>query len=92
MDESTVTNASIHIYDFRPAAPDVVTHFRQTLLREWIAPQHRRTQLTALPSLGALTVAGADLAQVAQFAEALRRAAFPVHDALLIISAALPPS
>jgi len=75
--ESTVTNASIHIYDFRPAVPDVVTRFRQTLLREWIAPQYQEAQLTAPPSLGALTVAGADLAQVAQFVEALPSGGFP---------------
>ena len=69
--ESTLINASIHIYDFRSAAPDVVTHFRQTLLREWIAPQYQEAQLTGPPSFGALMVAGADVAQSAQFVEAL---------------------
>jgi len=69
--ESTVVNASIHIYRFRPAARDVVPRFQQTLLREWIAPQYQEAQLTGPPSFGALTIAGADVAQVAQFVEAL---------------------
>ncbi len=67
--ESTVVNASIHIYAFRPASRDVVPRFQQTLLREWIAPQYQETQLTGPPSFGALTIAGADVAQAAQFVE-----------------------
>lgn len=68
--ESTVVNASIHIYAFRPAPRDVVTRFQQTMLRDWIAPQYQEMQLTAPPSFGALRIVGADVAQFAQFAEA----------------------
>jgi hypothetical protein len=75
--ESTVANASIHIYGFRPAPPDVVPHFRQTLLREWIAPQYQEAQLAGPPSFGALPIAGADVAQVAQFVEALQFGGLP---------------
>lgn len=67
--ESTVVNASIHIYSFRPASRDVVPRFQQTLLRDWIAPQYQEAQLTGPPSFGAVTIAGADVAQVAQFVE-----------------------
>jgi hypothetical protein len=69
--ESTVTNASIHIYHFRPASRDVVPRFQQTLLREWIVPQYQEAQLAGPPSFRALPVTGADVAQVAQFAEAV---------------------
>jgi hypothetical protein len=69
--ESTVVNASIHIYRFRPASRDIVPRFQQTLLREWIAPQYQEAQLAGPPSFGALTIAGADVAQVAQFVEAV---------------------
>ena len=57
--ESTVVNASIHIYRFRPATGVVVPRFQQTLLREWIAPQDQEAQLAAPPSFGALAIAGA---------------------------------
>jgi len=68
--ESTRINASLQIYVFRPAGSDVGGRFRQTLLREWIAPQYQEAQLASPPVFGALSVPGAEAAYSAQFAEA----------------------
>jgi len=68
--ESTRINASLQIYAFRAAASDVPGRFRQTLLREWIAPQYQEAQLASPPVFGTLQVPGAEGAYYAQFAEA----------------------
>lgn len=68
--ESTRINASIHVYDFRSAPPDVVDHFHRTMLRDWIAPQYQEMQLAGPPAFGRWMMAGADSAHYAQFAEA----------------------
>ena len=68
--ESTRISASVQVYDFRPAAADLLDRFRQTLLRDWIAPQFQESQLGAPPTFGDVTIAGADAAAYAQFAEA----------------------
>jgi hypothetical protein len=67
--ESTRINASLQVYPFRMAPGDVMARFRQTLLRDWIAPQYQEMKLASAPTFGALTVPGADSASYAQFAE-----------------------
>lgn len=67
--ESNRVNASLQIYDFQEASPDVVDLFHQTLLRDWIAPQYQESQMAGPAAFYAWQVTGADAAQFAQFAE-----------------------
>ncbi len=67
--ESTRINASLQIYDFRPAPADILNRFRQTLLRDWIAPDFQEMQLAGPPGFGDVKINGADAAMYAQFAE-----------------------
>jgi hypothetical protein len=67
--ESTRINASLQVYPFRPAPGDVMARFRQTLLRDWIAPQYQEARLASPPTFGGLTIPGANGASYAQFAE-----------------------
>jgi len=68
--ESTRINASLQVYTFRPAPGDVASRFRQTLLRDWIDPQFQEMQVAGPPVVGPMSIAGADAAYIAQFAEA----------------------
>jgi hypothetical protein len=68
--ESTQINASIHVYHFRSAPPDIVERFHRTMLRDWIAPQHQEMQLARPPVFGLWSMAGADSVHYAQFSEA----------------------
>jgi hypothetical protein len=68
--ESTRINASLQVYPFRVAPGDVMARFRQTLLRDWIAPQYQEARLTSPPTFGPLTIPGAQGAAYAQFGEA----------------------
>ncbi len=68
--ESTKINASLQVYDFRPAPGDIAARFRQTLLRDWIDPQYQEERVAAVPTFGNVSITGADAAYVAQFAEA----------------------
>jgi len=67
--ESTQINASLQVYVFRPASADLLNRFRQTLLRDWIAPEYQEMQLAAVPAFSTVKIAGADAAYVAQFGE-----------------------
>jgi hypothetical protein len=67
--ESTRINASLQVYAFRPAPGDLATRFRQTLLRDWIAPQYQEMQLGSGPVFSGLSIPGADAAYLAQFGE-----------------------
>jgi hypothetical protein len=68
--ESTRINASLQVYPFRIAPGDVMARFRQTLLRDWIAPQYQEARLASPPTFGPMTVPGAEGAAYAQFTEA----------------------
>ena len=67
--ESTQINASLQVYDFRAAPADILMRFRQTLLRDWVAPQYQESQLAGPPAFGDVAINGADAALYAQFAE-----------------------
>src|SRR4051794_3517633 len=75
--DSTEVNASIQVYDFRQAPTDVVDRFHHTMLREWIAPAYQEMQLVQAPVFGLQSIAGADAAHYAQFAESAAFAQMP---------------
>jgi hypothetical protein len=75
--DSTRTNASIQVYDFRPVPSDVVDHFHRTMLREWVAPQYQETQLAGPPAFGPSSMPGAQAVYGAQFAEVITFGGWP---------------
>lgn len=52
---NNVSTGTLQIYAFRTAPGDVAVRFRQTLLREWIAPPYQETQVASPPAFGRLT-------------------------------------
>lgn len=62
-------NAGLQVYPFRPFSGNVEQAFRQSLLREWIDPRYRETNLAAPPEFRQITIAGAQMALSARFAE-----------------------
>jgi hypothetical protein len=62
-------NANFQIYAFRPFSGNVEQAFRQTLLREWIDPRYRETNLAAPPEFRPVAIPGAQMAMSARFAE-----------------------
>jgi hypothetical protein len=62
-------NAGLQVYPFRPVSGNVEQAFRQTLLREWIDPRYRETNLAAPPEIRQIMIAGAQMALSARFAE-----------------------
>ena len=75
--ESSQVNASMQVYLFRQAPPDVVDRFHKTMLRDWIAPQYQETQLVGPPAFGVGSVVGADAVHYSQFAEAVSPGVMP---------------
>ena len=68
--ESSQVNASLQVYAFRPAPPNIGGLFHQTLLRDWIASQYQELQLAGPPTFHSWMIVGADSAQFCQFGEA----------------------
>lgn len=58
-------NASVEVYPFRPAPPNIVQLFQTTLLRDWIDPQHQEENVGAPPSFAMLSIPGADMVMTA---------------------------
>jgi hypothetical protein len=78
-------NASLQVYQFRRFTGDIRQAFQTSLLRDWIAPMHKEENVAGQPTFGALQIAGADLAVVANFAET--RAGLPrPHTRMLIVA------
>lgn len=68
---SNEVNASLQVYSFRAAAGDLQQQFQQTLLRDWIDPQYRETNVTGVSMFRTETIPGAQAVLTAQFTEAV---------------------
>src|SRR5437660_4137267 len=68
---SNEVNASIQIYPFQPFSGDLQQQFQQTLMRDWIDPRHRETNVAALPTFSVETMPGAQVVYSARFVETI---------------------
>lgn len=66
---SNEVNASLQVYPFRAATGDIQQQFQQTLLRDWIDPQYRETNVTGAPIFKTEAIPGAQAVLTAQFTE-----------------------
>src|SRR5258708_6638730 len=62
-------SANLQIYPFRPITGNIEQMFQRTLLREWIDPRYRESNVAGQPEFRRGAVAGADLIVSARFAE-----------------------
>jgi hypothetical protein len=66
---STEVNASVQIYPFRQFTGNLQQTWAQTLLRDWIAPAYRETNVASRPDLGSDPMPGAQAVLQARFVE-----------------------
>jgi hypothetical protein len=66
---SSVANASMQVYEFRPFTGDIAQQFTRTFMREWIDPQFRESNVASPPQFTQTKVAGARIAMVVRFLE-----------------------
>jgi hypothetical protein len=64
-------NASIQVYPFRPVGGDVQAAFRKTLLRDWIDPRYRESNVIGQPAISPAAISGAQTVLIARFAESV---------------------
>jgi len=67
--ESQEVNAGMQVYAFRAFRGDLLQAFRQGLLRDWIDPQFRETNISAPPSFSPANIPGAEAGIVGRFYE-----------------------
>jgi hypothetical protein len=67
------SHAWVHIYKFRRYTGDIALAFRADLLRDWIDPEHRETNVVARPIFGRDNIRGARAVLTARFIEAVAR-------------------
>jgi len=67
--ESQEVNAGLQVYPFRPFKGDLLQTFRQGLLRDWIDPQFRETNISAAPSFSPANIPGAEAGIMGTFYE-----------------------
>jgi hypothetical protein len=68
-------NAGIQIYPFRPIAGNLQVEWQRTLLREWIDPRYRESNVAGPPAFSNNSMPGAQAVLVARFIESI--AGFP---------------
>lgn len=71
--DSTIVNATLRIYAFRPFAGDVLTTFRQTLFHNW-TPIDFEHPVVGTPEFGRGTAPGADAVLSARYVDTTGRA------------------
>ena len=67
--ESQEVNAGLQVYPFRAFKGDLLQTFRQGLLRDWIDPQFRETNISAAPSFSPANIPGAEAGIMGTFYE-----------------------
>jgi hypothetical protein len=67
--ESQQVNAGMQVYAFRVFRGDLLQTFRQGLLRDWIDPQFRETNISAPPSFSPANIPGAEAGIMGTFYE-----------------------
>jgi hypothetical protein len=66
---SSTVNADVQVYPFRTYTGDIAEVFQRTLLRDWIDPRWRESNLAGAPQFFPIRVRGATLALSARFHE-----------------------
>jgi hypothetical protein len=66
---SSVANASMQVYEFRPFSGNLTQQFQRTLMREWVDPQFRESNVANRPQFSQINIAGARGALVVRFLE-----------------------
>jgi hypothetical protein len=66
---SNEVNASMQVYPFRPFTGNIQQAFGQTLLRDWIDPRYRETNVATRPEFSSEMVPGAQAAFMARFVD-----------------------
>ena len=66
---SNAVNAYLVVYPFRPDPASLLQAYQQTMLRNWIDPQHQETNVAGPPGIATGTLAGADTTIVWSFVE-----------------------
>jgi hypothetical protein len=66
---SNEVNASMQVYPFRPFTGDIQQAWGQSLMRDWVDPRYRETNVAGRPDFGSQTVPGAQAAFMARFVE-----------------------
>lgn len=83
---SNEVNASVQVYPFRPFTGNIQQATTQTLLRDWIAPQYRETNVATRPDFSNEMIPGAQAANLARFVENIVGLPRP-HVRLIVVAA-----
>jgi hypothetical protein len=82
---SNEVNASVQIYPFRPFSGNLQQAWTQTLLRDWIDPRYRETNVASRPDLSSDPMPGAQAVLQARFVENVSGTLKP-HVRLVIVA------
>lgn len=82
---STEVNASVQIYPFRLFTGNIQQVWTQTLLRDWIDPRYRETNVASRPDLSSDPMPGAEAVLQARFVENVAGTLKP-HVRLVIVA------